>query len=80
MKIQAELSLYPLFQQDVVPVVNNYIDCLKEYDIKTTVGKMSTHIKGELEEVFNATKSAYEKISSNSKCVLVAKFLNVFIE
>ena len=80
MKIQAELSLYPLFQQDVVPVVNNYIDHLKEYDIKTDVGERSTHITGELEEVFKATKSAYEKVSGNNKCVLVAKFLNVFIE
>jgi len=80
MKIKAELSLYPLFQQDVIHVVDKYIEHLREYDIETKVGKMSTCITGELEEVFNAAKSAYEKTSSNNKCVLVAKFSNACIE
>jgi len=80
MKIQAELSLYPLFTQDLIPVVNNYIDHLKKFNIKMEVREMSTHISGEMEEVFKAIESAYKNVSVNNKCVLVSKYLNSFIE
>ncbi|MCL5987248.1 MAG: Ykof family thiamine-binding protein [Actinobacteria bacterium] len=79
MKIQAELSLYPLFHQDVVSVVDNYIEQLKKYDIEVEVGEMSTRISGESSAVFEATRSAYEKVSADKKCILIAKFSNACI-
>jgi uncharacterized protein YqgV (UPF0045/DUF77 family) len=80
MKVQAELSLYPLIQQDVVSVVDDYIEHLKEHDVEVEVGEMSTHIIGESENVFNAVRSAYEEVSIDKKCILIAKFSNAFVK
>jgi uncharacterized protein YqgV (UPF0045/DUF77 family) len=66
MTVSAELSLYPL--QDVYrPVVDQFIEALKEHPVTVMSGTMSTRVFGESPLVFEAIRTAFERVGGDGK-------------
>jgi len=76
MKIEAELSLYPLRTDSLDDAVNRFIQELSSSGIKVSPDEMSTRITGEGEDVFRAVSRGFLKAGESDDVVLVAKFSN----
>lgn len=76
MKIQAELSLYPLKTDLIESPVRNFIKELSKSGVSVVPGQMSTLVAGESEEVFRVVGECFEKACGTDKMVLVVKFSN----
>jgi len=76
MKIQAELSLYPLRIQAYENTIEQFIEGLSRSGITVVSGEMSTLIAGNNEDVFHAVSQCYARAASTDEVVLIAKFSN----
>lgn len=76
MIIQAEVSLYPLKEPDIAADINDFIHQLAGSGVDVEFGRMSSIVTGELPQVFDALKEAYQKIADNRQSVLVVKVSN----
>ncbi|MBN2438235.1 MAG: thiamine-binding protein [Deltaproteobacteria bacterium] len=76
MKIQAELSLYPLKTDLIENVVRNFIKELSKSGVSIVPGQMSTLVAGENEEVFRVVGECFENVCRTDKVVLIVQFSN----
>ena len=76
MKIQAELSLYPLRTDLLEDGVRNFIADLSASGLSVFPGPMSSVVAGESEEVFRILGKCFEKACRKDEAVLVVKFSN----
>ena len=76
MKIQVEVSLYPLGEQDPLRGIDEFVSVLRVEGLKPRMGTMSTIVVGESETVFPAVAKAFEAVATEHRCVLVAKYSN----
>ena len=76
MKIQAEVSLYPLREQQIGRVLDEFLDHLRTYALDIEPGAMSTHIRGESNEVFSALSAAFASVLDKTQVVLIIKASN----
>ncbi|MCA1810048.1 MAG: YkoF family thiamine/hydroxymethylpyrimidine-binding protein [Kiritimatiellia bacterium] len=73
MKIQAELSLYPLRTQHLSGNIANFTETLQGAGLHPKTGAMSTSLSGEVGQVFAAVARAFERCAASSDIVLVLK-------
>ncbi len=73
MRIQAELSLYPLKTDDVTTVIFQFVETLRGAGLEAETGPLSTLLTGEHDLVFAALAQAFATIGGDR--VLVAKFV-----
>ena len=52
MKVQVEISLYPLHCSDLTEPIQQFAELLKANDLKVEIGPMSTFISGDSQVVF----------------------------
>jgi uncharacterized protein YqgV (UPF0045/DUF77 family) len=76
MKIQAEISLYPLRQNDLTKPIQQFVESLKSNDLKVKTGPMSSVISGEASIVFQSLQKAFEQASKKYEVVLTIKISN----
>lgn len=76
MKIQAELSLYPLKEPHISEYLEDFLNAIKNTGMAVKVGPMSTIISGESELVFQVLSDAFDKTAEKCKVVLSVKFSN----
>lgn len=76
MKIQAELSLYPLKEPHISPYLEDFLNAIKKTGLEVKVGPMSTIISGESEHVFQALSDAFGRTAEKCKVVLSVKLSN----
>lgn len=76
MKIQAELSLYPLKTDSLENAIKRFIGGLSQSGISVVPGEMSTLVAGESEEVFRMVSQCFATACMTEEVVLVAKFSN----
>jgi len=76
MKVQAEVSLYPLRTQDVGGAVAQFIQYLRATELDLDAGPMSTRISGEPKEVFDALRRAFVRLAEQHEIVLTIKASN----
>jgi len=76
MKVQAEVSLYPLRTQDVGGVVEGFIRRLRDQGIDLIIGPMSTRISGESKQVFDALRDGFAQVAEEHQVVLTVKASN----
>ncbi len=78
MIIQAEISLYPLGNEDELFVkVERFIELTKQSDISVDVGNMSTTIIGKSNDIFAVLHHAFEQVASHTAAVMVVKVCNI---
>ena len=76
MKVQAEVSLYPLRRASLVESIDSFVQRLREAGFSVTVGPMSSHISGECESVFGALAGAFDEAAHSGDVVLTVKVSN----
>jgi|LGOV01.1.fsa_nt_gb uncharacterized protein YqgV (UPF0045/DUF77 family) len=76
MKIQAEMSLYPLKESHVSPYIDGVLNIIQHPDLSISAGPMSTIISGEREDVFQAISDAFAKTADQCQVVLIVKYSN----
>jgi uncharacterized protein YqgV (UPF0045/DUF77 family) len=76
MKIQAEVSLYPLRQNDLTKPIQQFVENLKNNNIKVKSGPMSSIIKGDSQIVFQGLQKAFEQAARKYEVVLTVKVSN----
>ena len=76
MKVQAEISLYPLRENELTKPIQQFIQALKSNNLNIETGPMSTIITGEESVVFENLRKAFERIAQKYKIAMVAKISN----
>lgn len=75
-KIQAELSLYPLKTEEPASLIEDFLQGLSQRGLSINTGEMSTVVSGESGALFRAISESFEKVAKLNEIVLVAKFSN----
>lgn len=75
MMITAQLSLYPLRTERLTPILNRFWEGMPG-SVSVEVGRMSTTLAGEDEEVFRAVKEAFQRAAVEADIVLHCTFSN----
>jgi len=76
MKIQAEISLYPLRQNELAKPIRQFIELLENNKLKVEPGPMSTLVTGEGPVVFKNLQKAFEQLAKEYEVVMTAKVSN----
>jgi len=76
MKVQAEISLYPLRCSDLTEPIRQFIELLETDKLKVETGPMSTLVTGDSQVVFENLKKAFERLAEKYKVVMTAKISN----
>jgi uncharacterized protein YqgV (UPF0045/DUF77 family) len=76
MNIQAELTLYPLGEPDLLPAIEDFLEVLRKKGLNPRMGTMSTNVVGDSATLFSAIAEAFEKVAGSHRCVLIVKYSN----
>jgi len=76
MKIQAEISLYPLRQNELTKPIRQFIELLENNKLKVKLGPMSSLITGDSQVVFESLQKAFERLAEKYEVVMTAKISN----
>jgi len=76
MKIQAEISLYPLRQSELAKPIRQFIELLENNKLKVEPGPMSTLVTGDSQVVFENLQKAFEQVAQEYEVVMTAKVSN----
>lgn len=74
--ISAQISIYPLGQVDLAPVINEVIHVIREFNLDVIPGSMSTLIYGDDETVFAAPQAAFQRAAEHGRVVMVSTISN----
>jgi uncharacterized protein YqgV (UPF0045/DUF77 family) len=74
--ISAQVSLYPLGQADLLPVIDKALNIFRLHGLDVTPGSMSTLISGDDSVVFSALQEAFQHAAKESRLVMVTTFSN----
>ena len=76
MKVQAEVSLYPLRQNDLTEPIQQFVKSLNNDNLNVKTGSMSSVISGDSKIVFQSLHKAFEQAAQKYEVVLTAKISN----
>jgi uncharacterized protein YqgV (UPF0045/DUF77 family) len=76
MKVQAEISLYPLRQNDLTKPIRQFIQVLENNNLQIKTGPMSSLVTGDCQVVFEKLQKAFESLAEEYKVVMTAKISN----
>lgn len=76
MKVQAQVSLYPLRMGILSAPVREFCEMLKGHDLRVDTQSMSTFIAGELDVVFQAVREAFQVMAAKYDVVMALKVSN----
>ena len=76
MKVQAEVSLYPLRQNDLTEPIQQFVESLKNANLNVKIGSMSSVILGDSKIIFQSLQKAFEQAAQKYEVVLTVKISN----
>ena len=76
MKVQAEISLYPLRQNELTKPIQQFVQVLENNKLQVKTGPMSTLVTGEAPMVFESLQRAFEQLAQDYEVVMTAKISN----
>jgi len=76
MVISAQLSVYPLGEENVSAYISSFCSTLAREGVHPTVGPMSTLVTGDADQVFRALQTAFEQVAGSAHVVLTATISN----
>jgi len=76
MKIQAEVSLYPLRTKELSSPIDAFYRSMSGTGITLDPGRMSTLVSGDSARVFEAIQRAFSEAAEEYQVVLVVKLSN----
>ena len=76
MRIQVEVSIYPLMTEDIKTVIHQFCTELQRDAHEVYVGQMSTFISGESDSIFPRIQRAFEMTANAHNVVMTLKCSN----
>jgi uncharacterized protein YqgV (UPF0045/DUF77 family) len=76
MKVQAEVSLYPLRIAALMEPIDSFVEHLRRAGLNVEIGPMSSRINGESKDLFRALGEAFEDTAHSGDAVLTVKVSN----
>jgi len=76
MKVQAEISLYPLRQEELAGPIRHFLEVLENNIPDVETGPMSSLVLGDSHDVFEALRKAFEQVAARYEVVMTAKISN----
>lgn len=76
MKVQAEVSLYPLRQNDLTEPIQQFVESLKNENINVKTRSMSSVLLGDSKIIFQSLQKAFEQAAQKYEVVLTVKISN----
>ena len=80
MKVQAEVSLYPLRQNDLTEPIQKFVESLKDNNLNVKTGSMSSVISGDSQVIFQGLQKAFEHAAKKYEIVLTVRISNACSE
>jgi uncharacterized protein YqgV (UPF0045/DUF77 family) len=74
--LSAQLSIYPLRQPSLSVTINEALDVLKGFGLKTIPGSMSTFILGKSNDLWKALKKVFSIASEHGQVVMIVTLSN----
>jgi uncharacterized protein YqgV (UPF0045/DUF77 family) len=74
--ISAQVSLYPLGQEDLSPVIDKALDIFRIHGLDVKPGSMSTLISGDEAAVFLALQEVFRNAAERGRVVMVTTYSN----
>jgi tRNA-Thr(GGU) m(6)t(6)A37 methyltransferase TsaA len=78
MDLTAQVSLYPLRELELAPLIDQAIEIFRQHGLEVTPGAMSTLISGNAANVFEALEHAFEGAAEDGEVVMMATFSKAF--
>jgi len=75
-KVQAEVSLYPLRTAELTDVIGHFVGRLHRGGLGVEVGPMSSRVSGECKDMFRALGEAFEAAAQACDVVVTVKATN----
>ena len=76
MKVQAEVSLYPLRTATLMESIDGFVGHLRRAGLNVEIGPMSSRISGQCRDMFRALAQAFEDAAHGGDTVLTVKVSN----
>ncbi|MBA7688784.1 hypothetical protein ES703_97273 [subsurface metagenome] len=76
MKIQAEISLYPLRQNELTKPIQQFVQVLENNKLQVKTGSMSSFVTGDSQVVFESLQEVFELLAKEYELVMTAKISN----
>ena len=76
MKVQAQISLYPLRRPDLAEPITRFVQQLGRDGLNIEVGLMSTQVTGDSKVLFARLTEAFEDAAGRGDVVLLLKVSN----
>jgi uncharacterized protein YqgV (UPF0045/DUF77 family) len=76
MKVKAEVSLYPLRQNELTKPIRQFVQILEINQLKVEPGPMSSLVTGDSQIVFENLQKAFERVAEKYEVVVSAKISN----
>lgn len=76
MKVQAEISLYPLRTTSLSKPIEKFCRSLEESGCEVSPGAMSTRVSGETDTLFDALRRAFQAAADDGQIVMTLKISN----
>jgi uncharacterized protein YqgV (UPF0045/DUF77 family) len=75
-RVQAEISLFPLRTRNLAKPVKRFIGCLDRKKPEINIGAMSTQLRGDCGTLFKSIGKAFADVSRKGDLVLAMKVSN----
>lgn len=76
MVISAQISIYPLRQEQLSPTIEAVRGALEAHGLQPEVGAMSTVVTGAVEDVFAALQEAFSQAATRGQVVMAVTVSN----
>lgn len=76
MTLTAQISVYPLRQDDLSPAIDAAVDAFRRHSLWVDYGPMSTIVSGEPHELFTALQEAFEAAAQAGHVVMTLTISN----
>jgi len=76
MKVQAEIRLYPLRQNELTKPIQQFVQVLKNNKLYVKTGTMSSFVTGDSRVVFESLREAFEQLAKKYEVVVSATISN----
>lgn len=77
MFVAVQVSFYPLGEDDIGSAVDRFLSALDERGLSYEVGAMSTVVSGDIQDIFDVLRSAYERGAGVDAAVMTMTVSNV---
>ena len=76
MRVSAQISVYPLRQQQLGPAIEAVRTALEAAGLEPEIGPMSTLVRGDVDGVFSALRDAFERTAATGDVAMVLTLSN----